>query len=79
MARIRLAEGRLGSRKYNSLACFVNPNFEAVGECLATCTGPDNPPKYPAQTYREFFTWYMTNTFTHYGKLKAVDGEAVEA
>lgn len=62
-----------------SLACFVNPNFEAVGECLATCTGPDNPPKYPAQTYREFFTWYMTNTFTHYGKLKDVDGEAVEA
>ncbi len=62
-----------------SLACFINPNFEAVGECLPTCTGPGNPPKYPTQTYREFFNWYMTNTFTHYGKLKAVDGEAVQA
>ena len=62
-----------------SLACFVNPNFEAVGECLPTCTGPGNPPKYPTQTYREFFNWYMTNTFTHYGKLKDVDGKAVEA
>jgi isopenicillin N synthase-like dioxygenase len=62
-----------------SLACFINPNFEAVGECLPTCTGPGNPPKYPTQTYREFFTWYMTNTFTHYGKLKAVDGRAIEA
>ncbi|NKB47798.1 MAG: hypothetical protein GKS02_00390 [Alphaproteobacteria bacterium] len=62
-----------------SLACFINPNFEAVGECLPTCTGPDNPPKYPTQTYREFFNWYMTNTFTHYGKLKEVDGQAVEA
>jgi len=62
-----------------SLACFVNPNFEAVGACLPTCSGPDNPPKYPTQTYREFFHWYMTNTFTHYGKLKNVDGMAVEA
>lgn len=62
-----------------SLACFVNPNFEAVGECLPTCTSPGNPPKYPTQTYREFFNWYMTNTFTHYGKLKEVDGKAVEA
>ncbi|MAQ55453.1 MAG: hypothetical protein CMM82_01025 [Rhodospirillales bacterium] len=61
-----------------SLACFVNPNFEAVGECLPTCQSKSNPPKYPTQTYREFFNWYMTNTFTHYGKLKEVDGKAVE-
>ena len=61
-----------------SLACFVNPNFEAVGECLPTCTSEVNPPKYPTQTYREFFNWYMTNTFTHYGTLKKVDGKAVE-
>ncbi len=54
-----------------SLACFVNPDFEALGECLPSCTGPDNPPQFPAQTYWEFFDWYMTNTFTHYGKVKA--------
>ena len=53
-----------------SLACFVNPSFDAIGECLSTCTGPDNPPKFPTQTYWEFFNWYMTNTFTHYGKVK---------
>jgi isopenicillin N synthase-like dioxygenase len=57
-----------------SLACFVNPDFAAVGECLPTCTGPGNPPKYPTQTYWEFFDWYMTNTFTHYGKVKAGTG-----
>ena len=60
-----------------SLACFVNPSFEAVSECLPTCTGPGNPPMYPTQTYLEFFSWYMANAFTHYGKFKVVDGKAV--
>ena len=56
-----------------SLACFVNPGFEAVGECLPTCTDAGNPPKHPTQSYWEFFNWYMTNTFTHYGKVKPTD------
>ena len=54
-----------------SLACFVNPSFDASGACLPGCSGPGNPPRYPAQTYWEFFDWYMTNTFTHYGKVRA--------
>lgn len=61
-----------------SLACFVNPNFETIGKCLPTCTSPDNPTKYPTETYREFFAWWLANTFTHYGKLKAEGGEAVD-
>jgi isopenicillin N synthase-like dioxygenase len=58
-----------------SLACFVNPGFETVAECLPTCTGPGNPPKYPTQTYWEFFNWYMTNTFAHYGKVNVEENE----
>lgn len=72
--RFRATPHRVVPPKVNdrySLACFVNPGFEAVGECLPTCTSPDNPPQYPTQTYWEFFNWYMTNTFTHYGKVKA--------
>lgn len=61
-----------------SLACFVNPNFEATCECLSTCTSPDNPPKYESQSYLDFFAWYMTNAFTHYGKFEVVDGKALE-
>ena len=57
----------LGRDRY-ALPCFVNPNFEARNETLATCTGPDNPPKYPVQTYREWFGWYMSNTFGVYDK-----------
>lgn len=60
-----------------SFACFVNPAFETVGECLPTCTGPDNPPQYPTMTYWEFFDWYMKNSYTHYGKLKVHENNEV--
>lgn len=50
-----------------SVACFVNTAFEPICECLPTCQGPDNPPQYPTETYHEFYTWYMANTYSHYG------------
>jgi isopenicillin N synthase-like dioxygenase len=53
-----------------AVPCFVNPNFEARNTVLASCTGPDNPPKYPVQTYREWFGWYMSNTFGVYNEKK---------
>lgn len=53
-----------------SLACFINPSFEALGACLPTCTSAENPPKFPTQTYWEWFSWYITNSYTHFGKLK---------
>lgn len=33
-----------------SMAFFHNANWDAVIECLPTCTGPDNPPKYAPVT-----------------------------
>lgn len=54
-----------GDHRY-SIPCFVNTGFEMRAECLPTCTGPDNPPRYPPQTYWEFFEWYMTNSYPHY-------------
>ncbi len=35
-----------GNRRV-SLAFFHQPNYDAVIECLPTCTGPGNPPRYP--------------------------------
>ncbi|PSC70026.1 putative 2-oxoglutarate-dependent dioxygenase [Micractinium conductrix] len=34
-----------GAERY-STAFFIDANYDAVVECLPTCTGPDNPPKY---------------------------------
>jgi isopenicillin N synthase-like dioxygenase len=52
-----------------SIACFVNTSLEAEVECLPTCTGPDNPPKYPSESYWDFYHWYMNRAYTHYGKV----------
>jgi len=56
-----------------SIALFVNSAFEPVCECLPTCTGPDNPPKYPAESYWDFYRWYMANTYPHYGEFDAAE------
>ena len=42
----------LGSRRL-SIVFFHQPNYDAVIECLPTCQGPDNPPKYPPVTSGE--------------------------
>ena len=49
-----------------SFALFVNTAFEPKCECLPTCTSSDNPPQYKAESYYEFYTWYMNNTYPHY-------------
>lgn len=30
-----------------TITTFVRPNFDASIECIDTCAGPDNPPRYP--------------------------------
>ncbi len=61
-----------------SIACFVNPSFEPVTECLPSCQGPGNPPKYPRESYWDFYKWYMANTYPHYEEFHA-DAEAAKA
>ena len=56
-----------------SIALFVNPAFEPTCECLPTCTSQGNPPKYPNESYHEFYTWYMNNTYPHYEEFHEGD------
>ncbi|MDW3177854.1 MAG: 2-oxoglutarate and iron-dependent oxygenase domain-containing protein [Acidimicrobiia bacterium] len=56
-----------------STACFVNTNFERVAECMPTCHDADNPPKYPAESYHEFYSWYMHQTYPHYEEFSEND------
>ena len=50
-----------------------------MAECLPTCTGPGNPPKYPRETYWDYYHWRMSKTYTHYGKVSAEDVAAAYA
>jgi isopenicillin N synthase-like dioxygenase len=44
-----------GRERY-SLAFFFDPEFETQVECLPTCQGPGNPPRYPRTTWGEYVT-----------------------
>ncbi|MDC0666522.1 isopenicillin N synthase family dioxygenase [Nannocystis radixulma] len=48
-----------------SLVFFHQPNFDALIECLPSCQGPDEPPKYAPETsgahlYRKFMAMRVT-------------------
>ncbi|MDT3442103.1 MULTISPECIES: isopenicillin N synthase family oxygenase [unclassified Pseudofrankia] len=46
--------GREARRR--SIAFFHDGNYDAVVECLPTCTGPDDPPRYPPVVAGEHLT-----------------------
>ncbi len=48
--RVVVPAGDDGRTARQSMAFFHNANWDAVIECLPTCSGPDDPPRYPAVT-----------------------------
>ena len=42
-----------GDRSRYSVPLFFNANADWPMECLPTCTGPDNPPRYPTISYAQ--------------------------
>jgi len=52
-----------GTDRY-SIAFFYSPNPDSRIECLPSCTGPDNPPRYPPAVYRDLvLVFYNANYF----------------
>ena len=46
----------------DAIPFFLGPNFDQRIECLPTCTGPDNPPRWEPITYAEWQSyWYQAN------------------
>ena len=37
---------------------FFGPSFDTMIECIPTCCGPDNPPKFEPITYADMRNWY---------------------
>jgi isopenicillin N synthase-like dioxygenase len=42
---------------------FYTPHVDWPIECLPTCCGPDNPPKYPPITYGEYRVWWLNSNY----------------
>ncbi|HEX3953761.1 MAG TPA: 2-oxoglutarate and iron-dependent oxygenase domain-containing protein [Stellaceae bacterium] len=68
----RWSNGRLKSTPHRALPprdtdryavpFFLGPRFDQSIECLPTCTGPDDPPRWPPITYAEWQEyWYDAN------------------
>jgi isopenicillin N synthase-like dioxygenase len=60
-----------GADRY-SIAYFHSPNPESIIECLPSCTGPGDPPKYSPAVYRELvLEFYSANYFHQQGHQSA--------
>ncbi|MCZ6874229.1 MAG: isopenicillin N synthase family oxygenase [bacterium] len=47
----------LGQHRY-AIPFFLGPHLDTRIECLSTCQGPDNPPKFPPVTYGDHLAWW---------------------
>jgi isopenicillin N synthase-like dioxygenase len=56
-----------------SMPLFFCPQLDALVECLPTCCGPDNPPRYEPETFWSFHTAHMSRIYPHFA---AKEGEA---
>lgn len=62
-----------------SIAYFHSPNPDSVIECLPTCIGPDNPPRYPPAVYRELIQeFYRANYFHQRGHHSTAAAQAAQ-
>jgi isopenicillin N synthase-like dioxygenase len=48
-----------------SIAFFYSPNVRAVVECLPSCAGADNPPRYPPAVYGDLVRAFYTANYFH--------------
>lgn len=57
-----------GRERY-SVAFFLDPNPDAVVECLPTCASPDNPAKYPPITGADYLESRLNPTYAKSGLM----------
>ena len=63
---------RNGDSRY-AIPFFIGPNHDSIVDCVPTCVGPDNPPRYEPTTYGAFTQRLLTLNFAH--RRAGGDGE----
>lgn len=48
-----------------SIPIFYDPHFDTIAQCLPSCCGPDNPPRYPAIRCGEYILGKYDQVYTH--------------
>jgi isopenicillin N synthase-like dioxygenase len=52
----------VGRDRY-AIPFFLGPHIDTVIECLSTCQGAGNPPRFPPITYEAYLTWWYDNNY----------------
>ena len=47
----------VGRHRY-AIPFFLGPHIDTVIECLPTCQGPGDPPRFPPITYEAYLPWW---------------------
>ena len=66
--RFRATPHRVVNRNRTSryaIPFFLGPNHDSIVDCVPTCVGPDNPPRYEPTTYGAFTQHLLTLNFAH--------------
>jgi isopenicillin N synthase-like dioxygenase len=42
---------------------FMDRSYDWRMECVPTCEGPDNPPRYEPKTYPDYMTWFRNQNY----------------
>ncbi len=53
----------VGRHRY-AIPFFLGPHIDTVIECLPTCQGPGNPPRFPPITYEAYLTWWYDANYS---------------
>lgn len=56
------ARNESGGNRY-AIPFFFSPTSDVPLECLPSCQGPDNPPKYAPITYEAYNRWFTGNNY----------------
>ena len=52
---------------------FFDASNDFVMQCLPTCQGPDNPPRYDPITYSEYMEWFGRQNYDHFKEDAAAE------
>jgi isopenicillin N synthase-like dioxygenase len=65
----------VGRHRY-AIPFFLGPHIDTIIECLPTCQGPENPPRFPPMTYEAYLTWWYDANYNASAQRDSADDDA---